>query len=310
MSKLKFIYVPQGCYAEITSLTPDNVLGLVTSGIHSCCSIIVTNSKEGCRYIALCHADYITNLENIEHGLSALIRKACPDGDFTNLIIYVGEEVDLPRNDKEPIYLNQVQRVLRKFQVMKDIYINLESKLVCKTYSVDYGISILRKNLKITEERHEPQVIEEEFNEDDIDMIMLHSDDEAAFPLESSIVHARSYARKENEYNFPTTQSMRFPPICVFNGSSDRFLPLNDIERSCCNYGISWKRIIDDATSSYKGSERYSSDFDSADSNPSENGEALALQINQYEIQFNSILSPFGLHVVNVRGDGNCFFTL
>ncbi len=159
MAKLKFIYVPQGCYAEIISSTPENVLGLITSGIHSCCSIIITNSKDRYKYIALCHADDKTDLEDLKYGISALIHKACPDGDFTNLVIYVGEEEDLPRNDLVPIYLNQVKRILGKFKISEDVYLNLESKLRSKTYAETYGISILRQTYEISEKHHEKNVI-------------------------------------------------------------------------------------------------------------------------------------------------------
>ena len=95
---LKFIVVPQGCYAEINSSTSEEVLGLCTFGLYGCCPIIVTNLNSA--RMILCHADgYMvlpdsdgnTALDNADYGIPAWIRRVCPDGDYHNLKIHVGE---------------------------------------------------------------------------------------------------------------------------------------------------------------------------------------------------------------------------
>ena len=97
MSKSKLIYVPQGCFAEITCDTPHEIIGLVTSKMSTCCHITVINDKTG--YMALCHADSLTDLENNVTGVPAWIRKACPSQeDYRHLRIHVGEkELDVSR---------------------------------------------------------------------------------------------------------------------------------------------------------------------------------------------------------------------
>ncbi|MEK6734786.1 MAG: hypothetical protein AABY27_06775 [Pseudomonadota bacterium] len=110
MSKSKIIYVPQGCYAEITRSTPEEVKGLMTSGISTCCHVVVTNPKTG--YMALCHADASTDLTHNETGVPAWVRKACaPDGKLEDVTVFVGETRDHPRpgGDLEAKYLKQVQ---------------------------------------------------------------------------------------------------------------------------------------------------------------------------------------------------------
>ena len=119
-----FIYVPQGCYAEINRATPDNVRGLLTAGMFPCCHVIVSNTST--RHSILCHADYTTNLEHQMSGVPRWIRKVCPDGDFTNLMVSVGENAGQPRfsateETNYPIY-DQVAKSLRD-TILPHIYL-------------------------------------------------------------------------------------------------------------------------------------------------------------------------------------------
>ena len=60
-----FIDVPQGCYGIITHETPENIAGLVTSGMGPCSHIIVKNTNSN--NMVLCHVDHATDLNDERH---------------------------------------------------------------------------------------------------------------------------------------------------------------------------------------------------------------------------------------------------
>ncbi len=92
--KVSLINVPQGCYAEVRPY--DNVvLAVGSEGIGPCCHILIANKKTG--HFILCHANIETNLRDGENGVSSWIKKVCPNHDYHNLEINVGETEDHPR---------------------------------------------------------------------------------------------------------------------------------------------------------------------------------------------------------------------
>ena len=341
----KIIYVAQGCYAVLSNINDQNrnIIGLVTSGVGPCCHIIIANSRTGIMF--LCHADSLTNLEDEHHGVLSWVRRACPSGDYENLIIDIGENATHTRNGGEIAhYLERVNRCLNVLRGESP-----QARFTITSHCAErpvYGVSILNLNghLVISEEIQHPSQLEEEWREKGIqDREFIQLRDEEQRVLESGIVKAREYAHdrhnklnQDDDYQEGRTAGedtsrsgilvLVFPPICIFDGSSDQYRSLDQIAHDCERYGIEWNRVMDlDATSSYAGSDRdskssraYSSEFEkysddsatrkSSHSDPNEIKEDLALVAKEYEIQFNQLSSPQGLRVVNVPGDGNCFF--
>jgi hypothetical protein len=140
MSKSKIIYVPQGCFAEITKDTPSDVIGLVASNISYCCHVAITNSKTG--YIALCHADSITDLTNTDTGAPAWIKKAFPSGDYKDLKISIGESSEQSRADiptgRGLTYFEQVKKCMTEIAPQAEIDIFSSDRPL-------YGVLITRK---------------------------------------------------------------------------------------------------------------------------------------------------------------------
>jgi hypothetical protein len=91
----KFIDVPQGCYAIITPKADENIIGMVTCGMDPCSHVIILNKSS--KAMVLCHADHLTDLENQDHGVPTWIARVCPDRDYQNLIIDIGERANSPR---------------------------------------------------------------------------------------------------------------------------------------------------------------------------------------------------------------------
>src|SRR5262249_48309523 len=83
----KMIEVAQGSYAVIDANTPADIQGLCTGGMHPCCDITV----QGNGVTVLCHADDSTNLRDHQNGLPAWIARVCPNGNYANLRISIGE---------------------------------------------------------------------------------------------------------------------------------------------------------------------------------------------------------------------------
>ncbi len=308
----KVIYVPQGGYAKIIRATPENqnVAGFITAGMDTCCHVIIANRITG--YMVLSHADALTNLEDSRHGVLAWIMEACSNGNYENLVIDIGENENNPRFGTSSSYLAQINNVLMTLRRERP---SINVQLTYHGTNYQYGISIFRdaNNLPFIEERnHQPNVLMEEEREAGRKIEML--EDERG-TLEGKINRARGYIHDRDDKTL--NQDTRFPPICIFDGSSDKLLDLEIIKNTCNQYGIEWEFVIDsNLPSSYGGSERgselseiYSSDSehdsrDSSTSKISEIKEEKEVLINQ----LNQILSPLDMHTIEAGADGNCFF--
>ena len=129
------IKVPQGCYAEVLPNTPNNIAGLYTTGMGPCCHVIVSNKTTG--HFILCHADHGTDLRHKKAGVPFWVKSVCPDRDYTNLTIEIGEVVDEARfSNKKNYYFNQISQSLSGILTAADI----ESKIFRKKAEYNYNI--------------------------------------------------------------------------------------------------------------------------------------------------------------------------
>ncbi len=186
----KFIYIPQGCYGIITPNTPNNVIGFVTAELSACCHVIVANSNG---HIVLCHADTTTDLSSAEHGISSWIKRVCPNGDYTNLIINIGESPDNPRFTIE----GELEKTARNSYYTRvvtalDSELGNHSCLIYTDNSGIYAISVLRENAMVTvrEEYQKDLVITEVTAESNIEVESL-IETEYDRELEGAIVSAK-----------------------------------------------------------------------------------------------------------------------
>jgi len=222
-----FVYVPQGCYAEIintpTVKTPDDIIGLMTAGMDPCCHVIVANKETG--HMILCHVDSVTDLTDVTHGIPAWVQKICPEGNYNNLIVNVGEKENASRftsaKDNNPIF-NQVRDCL------KEINHNIKPESFNVEAGEGYGILIHRTTCEIEKIdcAASSEAKEQISNKYKVPILELTLKNGHLF--ESSLARNRDYADTVNQYNNPESSSLRFPPICVFNGFSDNFLSLDD----------------------------------------------------------------------------------
>lgn len=67
----KYVFINQGCYGVLTPNGQQEVSGLMTRGLITCCGIAAW--REG--HMFLCHADALTNLTNPKFGFIAWARK-------------------------------------------------------------------------------------------------------------------------------------------------------------------------------------------------------------------------------------------
>ena len=81
--------VSQGCYAEITTKTPENIVGLFTDCMGPCVCLIVTNTNRS--HFFLAHVDSYMNIADPDLGLPAWIRKIQNSSDDKNIEIHCGE---------------------------------------------------------------------------------------------------------------------------------------------------------------------------------------------------------------------------
>lgn len=158
MTKEKWImHVPQGCYGEVNpranELEVHEVVGLYTTGIGPCCHVIVRNKETN--HTILCHADSITDLKDQNHGVPAWINKVCPQRDWNNLEVHIGEgegrdnwRLSNKNGEMIPHYINQVKDGIR---MATGINRDLSSVLKAQYGPVencefrDYGIAVKTK---------------------------------------------------------------------------------------------------------------------------------------------------------------------
>ena len=94
--KYYFLEIPQGCYGEITpEAAAQGNYFIYTKGIETCCHVLVYNTQTN--HTILCHADVCTNLADPEHGIKNFIEKVCPNRDWDNLKINIGEDNNYTR---------------------------------------------------------------------------------------------------------------------------------------------------------------------------------------------------------------------
>jgi hypothetical protein len=255
-----FIYVPQGCYAEISpEMTPHNIIGLMTAGMQPCCHVLVANRIT--HHIILCHADTTTNLKHKQSGVPEWIKKVCPDENYENLIVNVGEKEDEARFSLEG----------STYSLYKEVSYSLPDGAKDKLSSfgmgegVGYGISVLR-DCTIQREKYDPidakDDIMERFN---VQIPNFYANipeghryypgsksSYSTFDIGTSILSARSYADNLVTRSDENAQDLFFPPICVFDGKSDHYLSIDQIEtiynasRDDVDPVIDWNRVRND----------------------------------------------------------------
>ena len=217
-----FINVPQGCYAEVSASTPTDIIGLCTFGIFDCCHVIVANPTSG--YFVLCHADEKTNLEDLDHGAPAWVRKACPDGDYSNLKINLGEEAGGG-------YYERVKRSI-------DLIINPATQIAIE-FTEARGISVDRNFDILIAEGVSLEDLQEKINSKPVAVgiqeIVLPSEEyEGDRTIGGSIGNARDRAAIRDKEGKA--------PICIFRGSA--FLTIDEMQAD--NPSINFRRVTAD----------------------------------------------------------------
>jgi hypothetical protein len=268
----RFIIVAQGCYVEIDTTTPNDVLGLCTFGIYSCCPIIIVNQNSG--YVGLCHADDNTALENQVCGVPAWIISACPKGDYHNLQIYVGEEQDSEyfmqvQRSIEAVITDSSNRPTIRYTPTRAFIINRAGIIIPST---EGGITQLDVE----------DLIGDHYTRDDItlDPITLPSlEYEEGRDIGGCISTARDRAIKKYGGEVKS-------PICIFRGAD--FLKLDEMQKE--NPSIKFGRVIKNKT--------LDTDSDSSDNRTSHFG----------ELELNALLKFRELYVVESGSGGDCFF--
>lgn len=81
--------VSQGCYAEITTETPEKIVGLFTDGMGPCVCLIVTNTDRS--HFFLAHVDSYMNIADPDLGLPAWIRKIQKSPGDENIKVHCGK---------------------------------------------------------------------------------------------------------------------------------------------------------------------------------------------------------------------------
>jgi hypothetical protein len=260
----KYIYVPQGCYAEITQHTDSYIVGLSTCGIGPCCHITIANPNT--RYLLLCHADVGTDLKDEEHGIPAWIKKACPNGDYSNLIVNIGEKetenrwsIEISPEDNYKSYFNQTSEVLDRIIGNRN---NLQILDVDK--GTEYGVSLKRENFKTEESSHDVVGLPEDLKDQGKGLLEFYTTstkDGQIFNLGRSITKEQIRLCEQDQ------KVIKFPPICLFNGSDDMqyvhmddneiMLPNTLVEERYRNYTttghnrlLNWDNILENRTSS------------------------------------------------------------
>lgn len=114
--------VSQGCYAEITTETPENIIGLFTDGMGPCVCLIVTNTDRS--HFFLAHVDSYMNIADPDLGLPAWIRKIQKSPDDKNIEIHCGKgyQVDTFKIDygaliNKILKANNMQQLLNRVQM-------------------------------------------------------------------------------------------------------------------------------------------------------------------------------------------------
>jgi hypothetical protein len=256
----EFIHVPQGCYAELGRTTSDNIIGLLTYGMATCSHIIIANKKTG--FIALCHADNTTNLEDDNSGIPAWIRKACPDQDYSQLIINVGEEQGKPSFivEENPELTNDNSYYEQARRSVEKVIINASERPNI-TQQPENGILILRSNYVVEKiEGYQEFEINEEIPERFKNAKIKKIKDEYNREIGGSINNARGRAISKS------LENTKLPPVCVFRNSS--FLSVPEMQKE--NNFINFNRVITnkgvDTDSSPSSSDRDSFGSDSKSS--------------------------------------------
>ena len=238
----KFIYVPQGCYAEIKPNTPADIIGLATAEMSTCSHVIVANRATG--HLILCHADQKVDLENQLSGVPAWIRQVCPDGDYGNLVIDTGERQENPRfrleeNLEGTNYFSCFEKVKRGAGVVLPGFDGITHQTTIVADDI-YAVSALRNGIEIRsrEEYTKALVDIELLTSYEAETLHLESQEDGR-ELECSIVSANNYAA--------AGAFELYPPICVFDGTSNDFLTMETLRQR--NSFIAWDRVERDARS-------------------------------------------------------------
>lgn len=184
--------------------------------------MILSNPVTG--YFALYHADASTDLKDENHGIAALIRKACPTGDYNNLTISVGD------NDTDGYYYKQVMNELDsvitnanivptiKLQPARAIAVNRYGLIIPENLSA--GMTDLQETISDTLQRSDISISQITLGERNIggsignarDRVLIHNND--------TPVH----------------------PVCVFRGS--RFLTIKEMQTE--SNLIKFSRVVQD----------------------------------------------------------------
>lgn len=102
----KYLFVPQGCYIEISPSTTSEFIGLLTDNMSRCYPVVVV--KAG--HVFLCHADSYTDIADKEFGSPAWVKAAISSSGKGVVEIYLGSlysDAPNPKTDEIVKILNQ-----------------------------------------------------------------------------------------------------------------------------------------------------------------------------------------------------------
>ena len=235
--------VSQGCYAEITTETPENIIGLFTDGMGPCVCLIVTNTDRS--HFFLAHVDSYMNIADPNLGLPAWIRKIQKSSDGENIEIHCGKgyQVDTFKIDYEALInkilkANNMQQLLNCVQMYYFIDISASLIMRCNQEIFIYSEKKTYSGIKYDLDGRPIGGVKTELSDSGIQIVCCqqigyqtrnHSinylEEEAKANINNSgmceYVKMKYEVCKKTGLPFTSNEidtSLPFPPICCYDG--------------------------------------------------------------------------------------------